>query len=160
MRLWRSNPQLLDGFASTGTSSDPEDVKARLPTWLRAELRTQLQGKVISGGDPVTQEQADDFIDEAISCGMLDSEGTLTFRVKGSREQIIAQILEVCELWNEPMTKARAEAMAISAIKASRGWRASAWLSKAILILAIILAVLFIAGIITAEAGPFHLPVT
>ena len=156
MRLWLSDPPLLDGIAATGTNSGPEDVKARLPAWLRAELRTQLQEKVISGGEPVTQEQADAFIDNAISSGMLDSEGTLTFRVKGSREQIVAQILEVCELWNEPMTKARAEAMAISAIKATRGQRLSVWLSKAILILAIILAVLFIAGIIAAEAGPFH----
>lgn len=156
MRLWLSDPQLLHGVASPDTSSGADDVKAHLPAWLRAELRTQLQEKVVPGGEPVTQEQADAIIDSAISSGMLDAEGTLTFRVKGSREQIVAQILDVCELWNEPMTKARAEAMAISAIKATRGQRLSVWLSKAILILAIILAVLFVAGIIAAEAGPFH----
>jgi hypothetical protein len=54
------------------------------------------------------------------------------------------------------MTRARAEAMAYSAIKAARGRRLSAWLSNAILILAIILAFLFIAGIFAAEARPFH----
>lgn len=125
MRLWLSDPTLLDGVAPTNASGSPDDVKAHLPAWLRAELRTQLQEKVVPGGELVTQEQADAFIDSAISSGMLDAEGTLTFRVKGSREQIVAQILEVCELWNEPMTKARAEAMAISAVKAMRGQRLS-----------------------------------
>jgi hypothetical protein len=135
LRLWLSDPQTLDDVVRPGRSAAPEEVRTGLPAWLRSELRTQLQRKITSDGEPVTQEQADSFIDKALDGGTLDSEGTLTFRVKGTREQIVAQILEVCELWNEPMTRARAEAMAVSALKAARGQRVSGWLSRAILIL-------------------------
>jgi hypothetical protein len=156
LRLWLSDPQVLDGGVRPGRSADSEEVRIGLPAWLRSELRTQLQRKITSDGEPVTQEQADSFIDKALDSGTLDSEGTLTFRVKGTREQIVAQILEVCELWNEPMTRARAEAMAVSALKAARGQRVSGWLSRAILILAMILAALLVIGFIAVEADPFH----
>jgi hypothetical protein len=157
LRLWLSDPQVLDAGVRPGRSACPEEVRTRLPAWLHSELRTQLLRKITSDGTPVTQEQADSFIDKALDSGTLDAEGTLTFRVKGTREQIVEQILEVCEFWNEPMTKARAEAIAVSAIKAARGQRVSAWLSPAILIiLAMILAVLLIIGILAAKADPFH----
>jgi hypothetical protein len=156
LRLWLSDPQVLDGDVRPGRRAGPEEVRTGLPAWLRSELRTQLLRKITSDGEPVTQEQADSFIDKALDSGALDSDGTLTFRVKGTREQIVAQILEVCELWNEPMTRARAEAMAVSALKGARGQRVSAWFLPAILILAMILSVLLIIGIIAAEADPFH----
>jgi hypothetical protein len=154
LRLWLSDPRILDGVVRPGTSIGSEDVRPRLPAWLRSELRKQLQEKITSDGKPVTQEQADYFIDKALASGTLDSAGTLTFRVKGTHSQIVGQILEVCELWNEPMTRAKAEAKADAALRAMWVRRVSAWLSRAVLILAMILALLFIVGIIAAEADP------
>ena len=154
LRLWLSDPRVLDGVVRPGTSASPEEVRTGLPAWLRSELRTQLQRKITSDGEPVTQEQADSFIDKALDSGALDSEGTLTFRVKGTREQIVEQILEVCELWNEPMTRAKAEAKADAAIRVMWGRRIFAWFSSAMLILAMILVFLLVIGIIAAEADP------
>ncbi len=154
MRLWLSDPQVLDGGVRPCRSASPGEVRTSLPAWLRLELCKQLQENFSSDGEPITQEQADYFIDKALACGTLDYEGTLTFRVKGTREQIVAQILEVCELWNEPMTRARAEAKADATIRAMWCRRVSAWLSKAILILALILTFLLIIGMIAAKAEP------
>jgi hypothetical protein len=91
---------------------------------------------------------------KALASGALDSNGIFTFRVKGTREQIVEQILQVCELWNEPMTRAKAEAKADAAIRAIRRQRVFAWLSWAISVLAIILAMSLIIGTITAQADP------
>jgi hypothetical protein len=93
-------------------------------------------------------------IDKALASGALDSFGIFTFRVNGTREQIVEQILEVCELWNEPMTRAKAEAKADAVIRTIWGQRVFAWLSWVISILAVILALLLIIGTFTAQAGP------
>jgi hypothetical protein len=154
LRLWLSDPQVLDGGVRPCRSAGPEEVRTSLSAWLRLELCKQLQENVSSDGEPITQEQADYFIDKALACGALDSEGTLTFRAKGTREQIAAQILEVCALWNEPMTRARAEAKADATVRAMWCRRVSAWFSSAILILALILAFLLIIGVIAAKADP------
>ncbi|WGJ16318.1 hypothetical protein QEV83_08795 [Methylocapsa sp. D3K7] len=123
MRFWFSDPQVLDDVVLSGKSIGSQDGRPRLPDWLRSELRTQLQEKIAPDGEPITQKQADSIIDRALASGTLDSDGTLTFRVKGTREQIVAQILEVCELWNEPMSRATAEAKAYAAIMAMWGRR-------------------------------------
>lgn len=154
MRLWLSEPLIIDDVFRPGRGAGLEEVRTELPAWLRSELRMQLQRKITSDGEPVTQEQADSFIDKALACGTLDSAGKLTFRVKGAREQIVEQILEVCELWNEPMTRVNAEAKADATIRAMRYRRVSTWLSSAILILALILAFLLIIGMIAAKADP------
>jgi hypothetical protein len=155
LKLWRSDLRFGDSAVSPSPSIGAGDARTHVPTWLRAELRKQLQEKVTSNGAPVTEEEADSFIDNALASGTLDSSGALTFRVKGTRKQIVDQILDVCALWNEPMTRAQAEAKADAVIKASRRRRATAWLSPVILILAMILAFVFIIGLIAAEAKPF-----
>ena len=152
MRLWFSATQVLDDVALPGKSICSQDIRPRLPDWLRSELCNQLQEKIASDGEPITQEQADSIIDSALASGTLDSEGTLTFRVKGTREQIVAQILEVCEFWNEPMSRAKAEAKADAAIMAMWGRKVSARHSSAILMLALILAsILIIVVIVKAD---------
>jgi hypothetical protein len=147
LRLWLSELQTDDGGVRPDRNADPEAVRTDLPAWLRSELRTQLKGKITSDGEPITQEQAESIIDRALASGMLDSKGALTFRVNGTDAQIVARIMEVCELWKEPMTRAKAEATADAAIWAMRVRKISAWLSSAILIVAIILALLLIIGI-------------
>ena len=153
MRPWLPDPRVLNVLIRSGISIGPEDVKPSQPLW-RLELRKQLQEKPTSDGKPMTPEEADSCIDKALANGALDSDGIFTFRVKGTREQIVEQILQVCELWNEPMTRAKAEAKADAAIKAMRSQRVFAWLSWAISILAIILAMSLIIGTITAQADP------
>jgi hypothetical protein len=94
------------------------------------ELRKQLQEKPTSDGKPMTRKEADSC-NKALASGALDSDGIFTFRVKGTREQIVERILEVRELWNEPMTRAEAEAKADTAIRVTWGQRVFAWLSWA-----------------------------
>jgi hypothetical protein len=153
MRPWLPDPRVLNVLIRSGISVGPEDVRTHLPLW-RLELRKQLQEKPTSDGKPMTRAEADSCIDKALASGALDSNGIFTFRVKGTREQIVEQILQVCELWNEPMTRAKAEAKADAAIRAIRRQRVFAWLSWAISVLAIILAMSLIIGTITAQADP------
>ena len=42
----------------------------------------------------MTREEADSCIDKALANGELDSDGIFTFRVKGTPDQIVEQILE------------------------------------------------------------------
>jgi len=153
MRHWLPEPRILNVLIRSGISIGPEDGGPYQPLW-RSELRKQLQEKPTSDGKPLTREEADSCIDKALASGALDSDGIFTFRVKGTREQIVEQILEVCELWNEPMTRAKAEAKADAAIRAMRSQRVFAWLSWAISIMVIILALLLVICTITAQADP------
>lgn len=121
---------------------------------MAVELRKQLQEKPTSDGKPMTRKEADSCIDKALASGALDSDGIFTFRVKGTREQIVERILEVCELWNEPMTRAEAEAKADTAIRVTWGQRVFAWFSWAISVVVIILALLLIISTITVQADP------
>ena len=84
MRFWFSDPQVLDDVVLPGKSIGSQDVRPRLPDWLRSELRTQLQENIAPDGKPITQKQADFIIDSALANGTLDSEGILTFRIKGN----------------------------------------------------------------------------
>ena len=153
LRFWLSDRDVLDEIVLTRESSDLQNSSPRLPEWLRSELRTQLQEKIAPDGEPITQKQADFIIDRALSSGTLDSDGTLTFRIKGTREQIVAQILEVCDFWNEPMSRATAEAKADAAIMAMWGRKVSVWHSSAILMVAKILAFILIIVLIAKSAG-------
>ena len=153
MRHWLPEPRILNVLIRSGISIGPEDGGPYPPLW-RLELRKQLQEKPTSDGKPLTREEADSCIDKALASGALDSDGIFTFRVKGTREQIVEQILEVCELWNEPMTRAKAEAKADAAIRAMRSQWVFAWLSWAISIMVIILALLLVICTTTAQADP------
>ena len=153
MRHWLPEPRILNVLIRSGISIGPEDGGPYQPLW-RSELRKQLQKKPTSDGKPLTREEADSCIDKALASGALDSDGIFTFRVKGTREQIVEQILEVCELWNEPMTRAKAEAKADAAIRAMRSQWVFAWLSWAISIMVIILALFLVICTITAQADP------
>jgi hypothetical protein len=104
MRHWLPEPRILNVLIRSGISIGSEDGGPYQPLW-RSELRKQLQEKPASDGKPLTREEADSCIDKALASGALDSDGIFTFRVKGTREQIVEQILEVCQLWNEPMRR-------------------------------------------------------
>jgi hypothetical protein len=134
-----------------GICGPPFHVQRHTSRWTSSEGADQE--KTAPDGAPITQKQADSIIDSALASGTLDSEGILTFRIKGTREQIVAQILEVCEFWNEPMSRAKAEARADAAIMAMWGRKVSAWHSSAILMVAKILAFVLIIVLIAKSVG-------
>ena len=117
-------------------------MRPRLPSWRRYELRTQLKAGAIARAEPMTREQCDYLIDKALATGVLDSAGDLTFPLKGSREEIIAGILERCAAWNMPMTRAEAERLTDRAIRDIRRRRWS-WIMWIALLAIPALAILF-----------------
>ena len=57
-------------------------------------------------------------IDKCLATGGLDSAGNLTFHVKGTREEIVGQIMETAGAWGQPMTHEQAGGRADAAIAA------------------------------------------
>ncbi len=47
----------------------------------------------------MTREDADYAIDKALATGLLDSSGGLNFTAKGTRDEIVAQIVERAAAW-------------------------------------------------------------
>jgi hypothetical protein len=66
----------------------------------------------------VSREDCDYAIDRALATGGLDSAGNIIFPVKGTREEIVDQILERAGNWGHPMTREQAKAKADAAINA------------------------------------------
>ena len=71
----------------------------------------------MADGKHMTREAADYIIDEALAAGVLDSDGCLNFRVRGTREEIVATIMETTASWGRPMSRAEAEQKADEAIR-------------------------------------------
>jgi hypothetical protein len=88
MRPWLPDLHVRNVLFRPGISIGLENVWPHLPLW-RLELRKQLQEKTTSDGKPMTCKEADSCIDKALVNSALDSDGTFTFRVKGTREQIV-----------------------------------------------------------------------
>lgn len=93
MRVWLSGPRILGGLIRPGISLGKEDFgPPRLPRWRRHELRIGLQAAAKSRGETLTKDDADYCIDKALALGVLNGQGNLVFKVKGSRDECIATI--------------------------------------------------------------------
>jgi hypothetical protein len=139
MRFWLSGPRILKGLVRPGVSS--------LPSWRRDELRAQLKAGAIARGEIMTRKRCDYLIDQAFTTSVLDSSGDLKFNMQGSREEIIAGILERCAAWNIPMTRVRAERLTGRAIRdiRRRQWSWIMWIA-----IPLILAVAVLVAIVAA----------
>ena len=84
-----------------GQSIGPEDFgPPKLPpSWRRHELRKGLQAAAEARGEPMTRDEADYIVDKALATGGIDSAGNLAFPVKGTREEIVGQIIEIAAAW-------------------------------------------------------------
>jgi hypothetical protein len=132
MRFWLSGPRMFNGLVRPGISLGREDWNPRLPSYRRYELRKGLQAAAEARGEPMSREDCDYAIDRALAAGGLDSGGNLAFHVKGTREEIVGQIMETAGAWGHPMTRdqAKAKAKADAAIAGQSGpWF---WLSVVI----------------------------
>jgi hypothetical protein len=124
MRIWLSGPRILGGLLRPGISLNGEDLRrmrgrpARLPKWRRYELRHGLQEAAKARGEKLTKEDCDYAIDKGLATGLLDKNGNLNFVARGSREEIVEEILSTAKVWGKDMTYAEAEATADAAIRA------------------------------------------
>ncbi len=116
MRRWLSGPRFLCGLVRPGISLGREDLQPRLPSYRRYELRHGLREAAKARGEAMTKEDADYYI-EALATGQLDSNGNLNFRMRGTREEIIAGILTTAKAWGQLMTCDQAEQLADRAIR-------------------------------------------
>jgi hypothetical protein len=111
MRIWFSGPRLFNGLVRPGISFGKEDFgPPRLPSWRRHELRAGLQAAAKARGETMTKTDADYFIDKALALGVLDREGNLGFKVKGSRDGCIETIEATAASWGKPLTRVEAAA--------------------------------------------------
>jgi hypothetical protein len=124
VRFWLSGPRILNGLVRPGISLGREDWNPRLPSYRRYELRKGLQAAAEARGEPMTRDEADYFVDKALATGGLDSAGSLTFPVKGTREEIVGQIMEIAAAWGRPMPREKAEKMAYAATASPWPWLA------------------------------------
>ena len=120
MRLWLSGPRILRGLVRPDISLGREDWNPRLPSYRRYELRHGLREAAKARGEAMTKEDADYYIDKALATGLLDSNGNLNFRMRGTREEIIAGILTTAKAWGQLMTCDQAEQLADRAIRKAR----------------------------------------
>ena len=143
LRFWLSGPRMFGGLIRPGILLGREDLHPRLPSWRRYELRHGLQEGAKARGEPMTKDDADYCIDKALATGLLDSNGGLNFHFRGSREEIIAEILEKSAAWGMATSRAEAERLTDRAIRAIWRRRVISWLlwaALAIVIWAIISA--------------------
>jgi hypothetical protein len=124
MRIWLSGPRIFGGLIRPGVSFDREDWNPRLPSYRRYALRHGLQKAAKATGETMTTEDANYAIDKALACGLLDSAGSLNFHAIGSRDEIVAQIIESGAIWDMPVTPKDAERIAGRAIRQIKFWRA------------------------------------
>jgi hypothetical protein len=143
MRVWFSGPRLFNGLVRPGISLGREDWRPRLPSWRRYELREGLQAAAVARGKPMTRDEADYIVDKALATGGLDSAGNLCFAAKGTREEIVGQIMETAGAWGQPMTSEHAEGRADAAIAAIGKRQFEKWAS----IIAIVITILSVLAI-------------
>lgn len=132
MRVWFSGPRLFRSLVRPGISLGREDLQPRLPSYRCYELRHGLREAAKARGEAMTKEDADYYIDKALATGQLDSNGNLNFRMRGTREEIIAGILTTAKAWGQLMTCAEAERLTDRAIRVIRTRRVIFWLMMAI----------------------------
>jgi hypothetical protein len=78
----------------------------------------------------MSREDCDYAIDKSLATGELDKAGNLAFRAKGTREEIVGQIMETAGAWGQPMTREQAKAEADAEIAGQSG--SVVWLSAVI----------------------------
>ena len=124
VRFWLSGPRILNGLVRPGISLGRDDWGRpfRLPSWRRYELRKGLQAAAEARGEPMTRDEADYIVDKALATGGIDSAGNLAFPVKGTREEIVWQIMEIAAAWGRPMPREKAEKMAYAATASPWPW--------------------------------------
>jgi hypothetical protein len=133
VRIWFSGPRLLNGLVRPGISLGREDFgPPRLPSWRRHELRVGLQTAAKLRGEAMTKDDANYFIDKALALGVLDGQGNLGFKVKGSRDECIETIVATAASWGKPLTHAEAAAKFDDQIDAQR-YRRHLWFIAAVL---------------------------
>jgi hypothetical protein len=127
MRLWLSGPRILRGLVRPGISIGPEDFRPRrLPSWRKYKYRKALKAYAEKHGEHLTDEDANYKIDRAVAMGELDAGGP-TLRLVGSREEIIAGILNSAEQFALPIDRDRAEKITDQAIRNIWIWRILKW---------------------------------
>lgn len=140
MRFWFSGPRLFHGLVRPGISLGREDFRPRhLPSWRRYELRHGLQEAAKARGEPMSREDADYAIDKSLASGLLDSSGGLNFTAKGSRDEIVAQIVERSAAWGMARTHEEAVQIADAEISRRYGHRWLVWGALALIIFMIAL---------------------
>jgi hypothetical protein len=123
MRVWFSGPRLFNGLVRPGISLGREDWNPRLPSYRRYELWKGLQAAAEARGEPMSRDAAGNYvIDKCLATGGLDSAGNLAFPVKGTREEIVGQIMEIAAAWGRPMPREKAEKMAYAATTSPWPW--------------------------------------
>ncbi|WOJ89846.1 hypothetical protein RZS28_00585 [Methylocapsa polymorpha] len=142
MRFWLSGPRILHGLVRPGISIGPEDVRPRLPRWRRYEYRKALKAYAAKRGQHITNEEADYRIDKAHAMGELDAGGP-TLHIKGSRDEIIAGILDGAEQFGLPMDRTKAEKIADKAIN---GDKLPLWAAIVLGVIAFVIIGLIIIG--------------
>jgi hypothetical protein len=121
MRLWFSGPRLFNGLVRPGISLGREDFRPRhLPSWRRYELRNGLQEAAKARGEPMTHEDADYCIDKALATGAIDSNGDLTFHMRGTRDEIIDGMMATSKAWGSPLSRAEGARITDKAIQRRR----------------------------------------
>ena len=73
-------------------------------------------GYATEHGQPITDAQADHDIDKAVALGELDAEGPV-LHVEGTREELVATVMQTGEKFGIPMDRAEAERLADKALQ-------------------------------------------
>ncbi|MGA3342887.1 MAG: hypothetical protein ABSD11_20425 [Methylocella sp.] len=127
MRVWFSGPHLFNGLVRPGISLGREDFRrGRLPSWRKYEYRKALKAYAEKHGEHLTDEDANYKIDRAVAMGELDAGGP-TLHLVGSREEIIAGILDSAEKFGLPVDRNSAEKITDQAIRNIWAWRILKW---------------------------------
>lgn len=120
-RSWISVPIARTGIR-IGRSIADSELRPHLPSWRKWELCHGLIKAAEGRGEKMTKDEAAYIVDKALATGGLDSAGNIIFPVKGTREEIVGQIMETAAAWGQPMTRQQAEARTDAAIAAKHSW--------------------------------------
>jgi hypothetical protein len=150
-RTWLSFPIGRTGVR-VGRSIADAELRSHLPSFRRYELRKGLQAAAEGRGEPMSREDCDYVIDKCLATGGLDSDGNPTLHVKGTREEIVRQIMETAGAWGQPMTRQQAEGRADAAIAAIESKREKWMRSIALIIGGLILVLLILTLVISRKS--------
>jgi hypothetical protein len=146
VRFWLSGLRLFNGLVRPGISLGREDFRRpRLPSWRKYEYRKALKAYAEKHGEHLTDEDANYKIDRAVAMGELDAGGP-TLHLVGSREEIIAGILDNAEQFGLPVDRAIAENITDQAIRNIWAWRILKWVFWGVAATILIALVVFFGG--------------
>jgi hypothetical protein len=84
------------------------ELRPRLPSWRKYELCHGLIKAAEARGEKMTKDEAAYIIDKALAVGLIDSSGGLNFHGKGTRDEIVGQIMATSKAWGAPLTREEA----------------------------------------------------